>query len=54
MWEIRVRIPSPQTICVLYVMVNLINVKRTSIAVTVALIILFFENKYASQQNEIC
>jgi len=41
MWEIRLRIPSPKTICVLYVMVNLIMVKRTSIAVVVALTILF-------------
>jgi len=37
----RLRIPSPNTLCVLYVTVNLINVKRTSIAVAVALIMLF-------------
>jgi len=37
----RLRIPSPKTIYVLYVMVNLIIVKRTSIAVAVALIMLF-------------
>jgi len=42
MWEIWPRIPSPKTIWFLYVMVNLINVKRTSIAVVVALIMLFF------------
>ena len=36
------RIPSPKTLCVLYVMVNLIKVKRTSIAVVVSLIILFY------------
>ena len=36
----RLRIPSPKALCVLYVMVNLIKVKRTSIAVVVALIIL--------------
>ena len=41
MYEIRLLIPSPKTLCVLYVMVNLINVKMTSIAVVVALIILF-------------
>jgi len=42
MWEIRPGIPSLKILCVLYVIVNLINVKRTSIAVAVALIILFF------------
>jgi len=41
MWEIRLRIPSPKTLCVLYVMVNLIKVKRSSIAVAVALTVLF-------------
>jgi len=41
MWTIRLRIPPPETLCVLYVTVNLIKVKRTSIAVVVALIILF-------------
>jgi len=41
MWEILLRIPSLRTLCVLYVMVNLINVKRTSIAAVVALIMLF-------------
>ena len=40
MWEIRPRIPSLKTLCVLYVIVNLINVNRTSIAVVVALIML--------------
>ena len=53
MWEIRLRIPSPKTLFVLYVMVNLINVKTTSIAVAVALIMLFCENNYASQWSEI-
>ena len=41
MWEIRLRIPSPKTLCILYVMVNLIKVKRSSIAVAVALVALF-------------
>ena len=41
MWEIRPGIPSLKTLCILYVMVNLINVKRTSIAVVVDLKILF-------------
>ena len=41
MWEIRPGIPSLKTLCVLYVIVNLINVKRTSIPVVVALIMLF-------------
>jgi len=55
MWEIRLRIPSTTTLCVLYVMVNLMKVKRTSIDVVVALIILFLcENKSANQQSEIC
>jgi len=39
--KIRLRIPSPETVCVLYVVVNLIKVKRTSIAVVVALTILY-------------
>jgi len=51
MWEILLRIPSPHTLCVLYVMINLINVKRTSIAVVVALIILFCMS--TSQQGKI-
>jgi len=41
MWEIRPGILSLKTLCILYVMINLINVKRTSIPVAVALIILF-------------
>jgi len=41
MYEIRLPIPSPRTLCVLYVMVNLMKVKRTSINVTIALTILF-------------
>ena len=41
MWEIWPGIPSLKILCVLYVIMNLINVKRTSIAVAVALIILF-------------
>ena len=41
MCEIRSRIPSPHTLCVLYVMVNLINVRRTSIAVVTVLMMLF-------------
>jgi len=45
MWEIQPRIPPPKARCVLYVMVNLIMVKRTSIDVVVALIVLFCENK---------
>ena len=40
MCKIRLRIPSLKTFCVLYVMVNLIKVNRTSIAVAVALTIL--------------
>jgi len=41
MYKIRLRIPSPKTPCVLYVMVNLMKVKRTSTVVDTALIILF-------------
>ena len=41
MWEIWLRIPSQRTICVLYVIINLIKVKRTSIVVVVALTMLF-------------
>jgi len=32
---------SPKTLCVFYVIVNLIKVKRTSVAVVIILIILF-------------
>jgi len=41
MCKIRPRIPSLKALCVLYVMVNLIKVNRTSIAVAVVLRILF-------------
>jgi len=41
MREIWLRIPSSKTLCVLYVMMNLIKVKRSSIAVAVALTVLF-------------
>jgi len=43
MWEIRPGIPSLTTLCVWYVMVNLINAKRTPIPVVVALISLFWK-----------
>jgi len=41
MYEIRSRIPSPRTLCILYVMVNLMKVNSTSTNVTIALMILF-------------
>ena len=41
MLEIPSRIPPPKTLCVLYDMINLIKVKRNSIAAAVALIMLF-------------
>ena len=44
MWKIRPRIPSLKALCVLYVMVNLMKVNRTSIAVAVVLTILFCVN----------
>ena len=53
MCEIWPRIPSPKTFCVLYVMVNLIKVKRTSIAVAIALVILFCV-RINVQVNKIC
>jgi len=51
MYKIWLLIPLPKTLCVLYIMVNLINVKMTLIAVVVALIVLFCMS--TSQQGEI-